>query len=220
MYTIKTIVNRGWYPTLITALAVVGYQCGWPVEAIAPALIIILGIGLVVTVIRAREKQLEVSAVKLRQLAEYFNRRFMGDSSLSIFVIIDSLFGIENPKLWDWARACDMAQRIFNSWCNSFISRVESDIGIRRFADYLYTYLNELWLITSRYYDFVEQFYEVADKMEVPQETIEQYNKFVMEYNAFAQNFRENITELRNIARTGIEPPSVKLAQELVKKVE
>ena len=215
MYTIKTIVNRGWYPALITTLAVLGYLYGWPVEIIAPALIIILGIGLIVIVIRAREKQLEFSAIKLRQLAEYFNRRFMGDSALSIFVIIDSLFATENPKLWDWARACDMSRRIFNSWCNSFISRVESDIGVRRFADYLYTYLNELWLITSRYHDFVEQFYEVAEKMEIPQETIDQYNKFVMEYNAFAQNFRDNITELRNIARTGIELPSVKLAREL-----
>ena len=217
MYTVKTIVNRGWYPALITVLAVAGLIYKWPIEAVVPALIIILGIGLVVTVIRAREKQLELSAVKLRQLAEYFNRRFMGDSSLSIFVIIDSLFGIENPKLWDWARACDMSRRIFNSWCNSFISRVESDIGIRRFADYLYTYLNELWLITSRYHDFIEQFYEVAEKIEIPQETIGQYNRFVMEYNAFAQNFRDNITELRNIARTGIEPPSVKFAKELVK---
>jgi hypothetical protein len=72
-------------------------------------------------------------------------------------------------------------------------------------------------LITSRYFDFVEQFYEVAEKLEVPPETIDQYNKFVMEYNAFAQNFRDNITELRSIAQTEIEPPSVKLAQELVK---
>lgn len=215
MSTLKTTVSRGWYPTLITALAVIGYLYGWPLEVMAPALIIILGIGLIVTVIKAREKQLELSSVKLRQLAEHFNRRFMGDSSLSIFVIIDGLFAIENPKLWDWARACDMARRIFNSWCNSFINRVESDIGTRRFADYLHTYLDELWLITSRYYDFVEQFYEVAEKMEVPPETREQYNKFVMEYNAFAQNFRESITELKNIARTGIEPPSVKLASEL-----
>ena len=217
MYTLKTLVNRGWYPTLITALALVGYFFGWPIEAIAPALIVILGIGLLVTAIKARERQLEASSIRLRQLAEYFNRRFMGDSSLSIFVTIDTLFTTDNPKLWDWARACDMSQRIFNSWCNSFISRMESDIGIRRFADYLYTYLNELWLITSRYFDFVEQFYEVAEKLEIPPETIDQYNKFVMEYNAFAQNFRDNITELRNIARTEIEPPSVKLARELVK---
>jgi len=217
MYTIKTIVNRGWYPALITALAVVGYILGWPIEAVAPALIIILGIGLVVTVIKAREKQLELSAVKLKQLAEYFNRRFMGDSSLSIFVIIDGLFNIDNPKLWDWARACDMSQRIFNSWCNNFIGRVESDIGFRKFAEYLNTYLNELWSITSHYYDFVEQFCEVAEKVEIPTEITDQYSKFVMEYNAFVQSFRDNITELRNIARTEIEPPSVKLARELIK---
>ncbi len=217
MYTVRTLINRGWYPALITALAVIGLYFEWPLEALLPTLIVILAIGLLVTVIKARERQLERSAVRLRQIAEYFNRRFMGESSLSIFVIIDTLFNLDNPKLWDWARACDMSQRIFNSWCNNFISRLESDVGIRKFADYLYTYLNELWQITSHYYDFVEQFYEVGEKVEIPPETIDQYNKFVLEYNAFAQNFRDNITELRNIARTGIEPPSVKLARELVK---
>ena len=215
MYLLKIIVNRGWYPALITALAVAGYFREWLREFIVPALIILLAIGLVVTVIRAREKQLELSAVRLRQLAEHFNRRFMGDSSLSIFVIIDTLFSLENPKLWEWARACDMSQRILNGWCSSFVDRAESDLGLRKFADYLYTYLNELWLITSRYYEFIEQFYEATEKVEVPPETIDQYNKLVMEYNAFAQTFRESITELKNIARTGIEPPSVKLAREI-----
>ncbi len=217
MYTLKTVLRRGWYPSLITALAVAGYNYGWSITLVAPALILILFVGLVVTAIRAREKQLELSATKLRQLAEYFNHRFMGDSSLSIFVIIDGLYNVDNPKLWEWARACDASQRIFNSWCDSFISRVDSDVGVRRFTNYLYTYLTELWLITTRYYDFIEQFYEVAGKVEVPAETIDQYNKFVMEYNAFAQDFRDNITELRNTARTSIEAPSVKLAQELSK---
>lgn len=216
MYTLRIIVNRGWYPALITVLAVLGVLYRWPIEWVAPALIFILALGLVVTVIRARERQLERAVFKLRQLAEYFNRRFMGDSTLSIFVIIDSLFNIDNPSLWDWARACDMSRRIFNGWCNSFINRMESDIGVTKLADYLSSYLDELWLITSQYFDFVEQFYEIAAKVEVPQETIDQYHKFVMEYNAFAQDFREHITELKSIARTGIEPPSVKLAQEVV----
>jgi hypothetical protein len=217
MYTLKIIINRGWYPALITVLAVIGLLQGWPIEWVAPALIFILALGLVVTVIKARERQLERAVFRLRQLSEYFYRRFMGDSTLSIFVIIDSLFNIDNPKLWDWARACDMSQRIFNSWCSSFINRMESDIGVTKLADYLSTYLNELWQITSHYYDFVEQFYEIAARVEVPQEALDQYGKFVMEYNAFVQNFREHVTELKSIARTGIEPPSIKLAQEVVK---
>jgi hypothetical protein len=217
MYTLKAIVNRGWYPALITLLAVLGVLYRWPVEWVTPALIFILAIGLVVTAIRARERQMERAVFKLRQLAEYFARRFMGDSSLSIFAIIDSVFNIDNPKLWDWARACDMSQRIFNSWCSSFINRMESDFGVTKLADYLSTYLNELWQITSHYYEFVEQFSEIAAKVEVPPEALEQYHKFVMEYNAFVQDFREHITELKSVARTGIEPPSVKLAQEVVK---
>ena len=91
------------------------------------------------------------------------------------------------------------------------------DIGATNLDDYLSTYLDELWQITGQYYDFIEQFYEIAAKVEIPPETLEQYHRFVMEYNAFAQNFREHVTELRSVARTGIEPPSIKLAQEVVR---
>ena len=215
MYVLKTIVNWGWSPILITALAVVGFIYEWPIGVVAPVLIIILVIGLVVAVIGAREKELELSSQRLRQLAGYFNRRFMGSSSLSIFAIIESLFKVDEPKLWDWARACDMAQRIFDTWCSSFISRVESDIRTRKFNVYLRTYLNELWLLNSHYFEFIEQFYELAEKVEIPRETIDQYNRFVMEYNAFAQDFRDNISELRKVAKTEIEPPSVKFAKGL-----
>jgi len=217
---LRTIISWGWSPILITALAVVGYIYEWPIAALAPVLIIILVIGLAMAVIGAKEEEAEHSSQKLRQLAGYFNRRFMGNSSLSIFAIIASLFNIDNPKLWDWARACDMSQRVFNTWCNSFIARVESDTRTRRFDAYLRTYLNELWLISSHYYEFVEQFYEIAEKVELPRETIDQYNRFVVEYNAFVQNFRDSISELKKVARTEIEPPSVKFAKELAKAKE
>ena len=215
MRVLRAVINRGWCPILITALAVVGFIFEWEIWVVAPVLGVILVIGLVVTVRSAKEKGLELSFLRLRQLAGYFTRRFMGNSSLSIFAIIDSLFNIDNPKLWDWARTCDISQRIFNSWCNSFISRVENDIGTRRFNVYLHTYLNELWLVNSHYYELVEQFYELAEKFEIPRETIDHYNRFVMEYNAFVQDFRDNISELKRVAETAIEPPSVKFAKEL-----
>ena len=215
MYVLKTIVNWGWCPILITTLAVVGFIYEWSIGAIAPVLIIILVIGLVVAVIGAREKELELSSLRLRQLAGYFNRRFMGDSSLSIFVVIRSLLSTDNAKVWAWARECEVAQRIFNTWCSSFIGRVESDIRTRRFDVYLRTYLDELWLINSHYYEFVEQFCEVAENVEMPRETIDQYNRFAMEYNAFVQDFRDNVSELRKVARTEVEPPSVHFAKEL-----
>ncbi len=200
---------------MIAVLAIVGYIYKVPVEALAAVLGVILVIGLVVAATDAREKQLERLSLRLKELAGYFSRRFAGHSSLSIFAIIDSLFNLDEPKLWDWARACDMSGRIFNTWCDSFITRVESDIRTRRFTIYLRTYLNELWLINSHYYEFVEQFHEVAEKLLIPQETIDQYNRFVMEYNAFVQHFQEGIVALRKVAKTEIEPPSVKLAKEL-----
>jgi hypothetical protein len=211
----KIIVSRGWYPTLITVIAVVGLVYGWPMEAVAPALIVILLIGLVVAIIRVKKNELELLSMRLTQLSAYFNRRFMGNSSLSIFAIIDSLFSIDNPKIWDWARACGMSQRIFDTWASNFTTRVESDLRSRRYTVFLHTHLNELWSINSHYHEFTEQFYEVAEKFEVTKEIVDQYNRFAVEYNAFIQNFRDTITELRNVARTQIEAPSVKFAREL-----
>ncbi len=215
MFILRTIVNWGWSPILIAVLAVVGVIYEWPVEVVAPSVGVILVIGLVVVVVSVRERQVEAAALRLRQLAGYFNRRFTGNSPLSIFAVIGTLFGIENPQLWEWARACDMSQRVLDTWCNSFIDRVESDIRIRRYDIYLRLYLNELWLLNNHYYEFIEQFYEVAEKIEIPKETIDQYNRFVMEYNAFVGNFQDSIAELKKTARTQIEPPSVKLAREL-----
>ena len=212
---LRTLFNRGWYPALITAIAVAGIILEWPIEAITPALIIILAIGLVVTIINTRKNEMELQSMRLTQLAGYFNRRFMGNSSLSIFTVIDSLFSVENSKVWDWARACGMSQRIFDTWSNNFTTRVESDLRSRRYTVFLHTHLNELWSINSHYYEFTEQFYEIADKFEISQEIADSYNRFVMEYNAFVQSFRDTITELRNVARTQIEAPSVKFAREL-----
>ena len=205
----------GWSPVLIAVLGVVGYMYEWPVEALAPGLIIIMVIGLAVAATGGRERELERSSLRLKELVGYFNRRFAGNSSLSIFAVIGTLFSVDNPKVWDWAQACDISRRIFDTWCDSFISRVESDIKTRRFTIYLRTYLNELWLINSHYYEFVEQLYEVAEKVETPQETKHQYNRFVIEYNAFVQHFQDHIVELKKVAKTEIESPSVKLAREL-----
>jgi len=215
MYVLRTILNWGWCPILITALALVGYIYEWPIEALAISMGIILIIGLAVAASNTREKELERTSQRLRQLAGYFNRRFMGNASLSIFTVINSLSNTDSPRIWEWIQGCGTSQRVFNTWGSSFINRVESDIRIRRFNIYLQTYLNELWLITSHYYNFVEQFYDVAEKIEIPQETADQYHRFVMEYNAFVQDFREYISQLKKVARTEIEPPSIKLALEL-----
>ena len=212
---LRTVLNWAWAPALITLVAVLGLVFQWPIQVVAPVLAAILVIGLVVVAVAARGRELETSAQRLRQMAGYFTRRFTGNSSLSIFAIINDLFKVDNPQLWDWARACDMAQRVFNTWCDSFISRVESDIRNRTFGAFIRLYLNELWQLNTHYYEFVVQFYEIAEKVEIPQETVDQYNKFVMEYNAFVQDFRDSISELKKVAKTEIEPPSVQFAKEL-----
>jgi len=214
---VKHIISRGWYPALITAIAVVSliFYDDISINIMIPVLVVVLFIGLIITVINARKNQLELQSVRLTQLATYFNRRFMGNSSLSIFAVIDNLFSIENPQIWEWARGCEMAHNIFDSWTGHFTTRVETDLRNRRYSVFLHNHLNELWAINNHYYDFTDQFCEIADKFEVPRNVVEQYNRFVTEYNAFVENFRNAIMELKNIARTQIEAPSVKLAREL-----
>jgi hypothetical protein len=212
---LRTVIYYGWAPIIITALAIIGYIYEWPIEAIATILGIILVVGLAIVAVGARERELERSSQKLKEMAGYFNRRFMGESSLSIFAIINSLFKTDNAKLWDWARACDMSQRVFNTWCGGFTSRLDVDTKTGRFGIYLRSYLNELWLMTDLYHEYIEQFYEIAEKIKLPAETLEQYDKFVLEYNTFIAQFRDLISELKKVARTEIEPPSIKPAYEI-----
>jgi hypothetical protein len=216
MKVFRTVAYHGWALIIITVVAIVGYVLEWPIAVLATILGIVLVIGLATVIVDTREKELEKTSQKLRQMTGYFYRRFMGESSLSIFAIIDSLFKTDDHKLWDWARACDMAGRVFNTWCSSFTSRLEVDTKTGRFTIYLRSYLNELWLMTNLYYEFVEQFYEIAQKVDIPVETLEQYHRFVIEYNSFAEQFREIIGELKQVARTEVEPPSVKLAHEVM----
>lgn len=215
MHILRPMVTWGWCPILITAVAIIGHANEWPMWVLATAMVIILIIGLMVAITRAGEREVERASMRLKQLAGYFTRRFTGDSALSIFVVIRSLLTSDNARVWGWARECEVAQRVFNTWCDGFIDRVESDLRTRRFGVYLRTYQSELWQINNHYFEFIEQFYEVAQSVEIPQETKDQYNRLVVEYNAFIQNFRENAAELRRVARTEIEPPSVKLAKEL-----
>jgi hypothetical protein len=193
----------------------IGVALDWEIWIIAPIIAAILVIGLVMVVRDAMEREAKRSFLRLWHLASYFTSRFTGNSSLSIFAIIEGLFNIDNPKLWDWARGCEMSQQIFNSWVNSLISRMENGISDGRFAISMPVYLNELWLVNNHYFEMVDQFYEIADKFETPRETVDLYNKFVVEYNAFVQDFRDNISKLRRVAETAIEPPSLKFALEL-----
>ena len=212
---LRAVINWAWCPVLLTALAVAGLVLKWPIETVVPALIIIFAIGLVTVIIGYRRNQLEHASLRISQLAGYFNRRFTGNSPVSIFVVIDGMFKIDEPRLWDWARACSASQRVFNDWCNSFVSRIESDVRSKKSAAYLSTHLNELWLINNHYSEFIDQLCEVAGSFSLPRDITDPYNRFAMEYNAFVQEFRENISELRKVVKTAIDPPSVKLAREL-----
>jgi len=211
------IIKRGWFAALIAVVAVLGliFYDTISYTVTVPVLIVMLCIGIVTAVINARQAQVERQSVRLSQLAAHFSRRFMGNSALSIFAIIDTLFGMENQQVWEWARGAEMTRRVFDSWTEHFAERVEADLRSRRYTSFLQTHINELWAINNYYYEFIEQFSEIAQRFEAPRETVERYGKFAEEYNLFVQNFRDAINELKTIARTQLEAPSVKTAREL-----
>jgi len=213
------ILKKSWYPALITVFAILSliFYDVIPYSISIPVLVVLLCIGFFIAYISTRKSKLEKQSLRLSQLATHFNRRFMGNSQLSIFEIINGLFGIENEQVWEWARGCDMARRIFDSWSENFAARVENDLRNRRHIAFLQTHINELWALNNHYYEFTEQFVEIANRFDVPKDILEQYNKFTEEYNIFVQNFREAINELKTIAHTQLEAPSIKLVKELKK---
>ena len=83
------IFRIGWSAILIAIVAIVGYYYEWPIEILALALFVILIVGLAVAATGGRERELERASHRLKELAGYFSRRFAGNSSLSIFVIIN-----------------------------------------------------------------------------------------------------------------------------------
>lgn len=215
MNAIKAVFTRGWAAMLIAALAISGFLLEWPMEAFIAGIASVLIIYLAFLAVAAREKMLDDSAESLKELSGYFYHRFLGESSLSIFAIINTLFNTDNTKLWEWARSCDNAQRVFNTWCDSFNTRLETDRRTRRFSAYLRISAKELWLIVNMYQEYIQQFAEVANHLELPVETTEQYGRFCVEYNTFAGQFRELLAGLRRVARIEIEPPSIKTAPEI-----
>jgi hypothetical protein len=207
-----------WAPVAIAVLAALGFLYQWPLEITVPVLSVLFLVGIIIAVSYHKMRKLERLSLELKDLAVYFIRRFTGHSSLSIFAAINGLFNVDSPGLREWVGASSMSQLIFNAWCEGFAARVESDNRAKRLRLYYRTYLGELWSMVIHYQDFIEQFYEVAEKIEIPQETTDQYNKFVTEYNSFAQRFQGYIGKLRSADKTEIEPPSVKLAKELTAK--
>lgn len=212
---VRTIIIWGWAPVLMMTIALIGIHYNWHIWLIATFLSIILLAGFIFAVIREGDKHIEEISMRLRQEAGYFSRRFTGTSSLSIFAIIDTLFNMDDPQLWDWARSCDMCARLLDTWVDSYIHRIEGDTTTGRFSNYLRVYLDELWILNNRYFEFIEQFHEIATKLDLPPSTLDHYNRFASEYNIFVQNFRDTIVEIKSVLDTDIEPPGVKLAEEL-----
>jgi hypothetical protein len=212
---LKTIVIWGWSPVLITALALAGLYYKWNIWFLGTFLGVLLLAGLIMGIVKESDKEQETIVMRLRQQAGYFSRRFTGTSSLSIFAIIDTLFNLDDPQLWDWARSCDMCARLIDTWFDSFIHRIEGDTGTGKFGIYLRVYLNELWTLNNHYYEFIEQFHEIAEHIDLPPSTRDQYNRFAAEYNTFVNNFKDTISELKGVTATDIEPSSVKMAEVL-----
>lgn len=200
---------------VIAGTAVAGLFYRWPLEILVPVLSVLFLAGILVTFSYYNTVKLKNSLWKLKEFGVYFVHRFAGNSSQSIFAIINSLFNIDNAGLQEWVRACNMSQQVFNAWCNGFVIRIENDSKATRYNVYISIYLHELWSLAVHYQEYIEQFCTAAEKIGIQQETVDQYNRFLAEYNPFVQKFREYIGNLKKANKTEIEPPSVELFKEL-----
>jgi len=162
-----------------------------------------------------RGKQIALLALRLKELAGYFHRRFMSDSGLSIFKLIDALYRTKEPDVWEWARICDSSRPVFHAWSTSFAARLERDSFEEKSFSHIRTYLNELWLMNNHYYELIKQFREIGEKVSIPLDSRGHFNTFVVEYNAYIQNLRDLIADLKPVVKTEIEIPSVNFATEL-----
>lgn len=217
MYGLKLIATRIGILLLIIAISITALINEWPLPIVVTILGAIFVLGIAAVFFEARSKQLALLSLRLKELAGYFHRRFMSDSSQSIFKLIDTLYGTKESRLWEWARICDSSRLIFNAWSVSFEARLGRDSFGERSSSHIRTYLSELWLMNNHYYELVEQFHEIGQKVIISLESRERYNTFVVEYNAYVQNLRDLIADLKQVVRTEIETPSVNFAKELAK---
>lgn len=204
-----------WSPLVITAVAIVGTYYQWSKEIIWTIVGVVFVCGLVTTYIFERQRKSEYSFNKLKGLGGYFVRRFSGNSPLSIFAIINSAASINDHAIQEWIRQCNTAQLIYDSWSNGYINRLESDTKPGNFDAHIRIHILELWSLVVHYHEFVEQFHELASKIRLSNETVEQFNRFATEYNAFVQKLQEYISTLRRFNRTEVEPSTIKQIKEI-----
>lgn len=207
-----------WPAILITIVAACGYAFSWPIGIFASALGILLVTSLIWAHINVRDNEAIAFSRRIKDLTGYFHRRFMSNSPLSIFSLATALFETRDQRLWEWARACSMSEHIFDTWCESFLVRMEVDSRTNHLVVYLRHNTSELWTMVCRYHELVEQFRDIGEKANIPADAITAYNTFVVEYNTFIRELQAFLSELRNKGYSEIEPPSLRLAHELTKK--
>jgi len=206
----KNLLVWLWSPILMLLVSAVGILAEWESWLTLVLMGAVMLVGVAIAIITAQERQNEKISDRIRQISGYFTRRFGGESSYSVFAIIRELFRTKDPELWEYAHACEQTERVYNTWCENYISRLETDSATGRFAIYIRRYLQELWMLNNLYHEYIEQFRDIAEKVELPTEIIEQYNRFSAEYNSFTNSFRELINLALKSGKTELDANSVK----------
>lgn len=212
------ILRWSWPTILITAVAICGYMFDWPFAMLVSVLGVLLIGGLISTSINLRDNEIRSFSRRIRGLASYFERRFMNNSPLSIFALTSGLFEASDHRLREWARVCGASGQIFDTWCDNFLTRMEADAHTGHLVTYLRHNVSELWSMVCHYHEFVAQFHDIGKRAGIPDDTLDAYNEFVVEYNTFIREFQGFLSELRKKGYSEIEPPSLKMADELVSK--
>jgi len=221
MKTLKYALIRQWGLILLAVLSIVtSLLVKLPTWWLAVVSIIIILVNETMEVRRSHhEKTLQI-ALRLKELAQDFEKRFVNTgSAYSIFYLINELGNAKSEKqetLKEWASGCILERDFLEGWLHSLFESLNLVVEQKaRQEKELSERCEEFRRMNHSYHRLVEAFYKRAKAGHIPETLENKYNEFVTEYNAFVQSLRDTMDEARKMLHLSIDPKSIVFATEL-----
>ncbi len=214
METLKHALIRHWGFILLAVLSVViSFITRLPTWVLAPVSIIIILANETMEVKRAHhQKRLEI-ALRIEELAQDFQRRFLSSgSAFSIFYLINELGNTKTEKheiLKEWASGCLLGRDFLEDGLRSLIESLNLIVGhgARQIRE-LTKRFEEFRRMNRSYHKLVEAFYKRAEAGDIPKNLENKYNEFV-------RSLRDTMDEARRALHLSIDPKRIDFAKEL-----
>ena len=221
METLKYVLIRQWGFILIALLSIVtSLIVKLPTWWLAIVSIIIIIVNEVMNAKRSHQQKTMQIALRLKELAEDFQGRFINTgSAYSILRLIAELGNTKTEKheiLKEWASGCLLGRDFLEDGLRSLIESLNVIVGHGRSEiKELTKRFEEFRDMNNSYYRLVEAFYSRAKTGNIPVNLENEYNKFVIEYNDLIRSLRDTMDETRKVLDMTIDPKQIDFAKEL-----